>query len=220
MGKVKIGVLGDFTGKVGHVVGRMWKGRNVMAAIPASYNDKNSLSQRMVRARFKTLAQMVGNMYGAIEMGFAGKAKQMKFTEGNAFMRINWGAVSVSSPDDVTVNFPSLLLSVGSLTPVGAAGTVNWGAGTHLTVKFDLTETAGMPRTDDADEVYAVLYSPDLKQTIVSNPAYRVDTNMEVEVPAGWNGMDVHLWLMTIGHGTETNGLVSNSQYVGHGEIQ
>ena len=51
MGKIKRGILGGVSGKVGSVVGASWKGVDYLRGLPASYTDAKSepqIAQRFV----------------------------------------------------------------------------------------------------------------------------------------------------------------------------
>ena len=215
---MKQGPWGPMTGRVGNLVGRMWKGRNVMAIRPASVADPKSMRQQMVRARFGTLAELASKMYVAVVTGMKMRATQMSITQSNAFIRENWEAVSVSSPSDVVVNYSQIKLSEGSLYPV-TFGRADYGSGEHLVVEVPFTGNSGRTGADDADEVYIYAYVAALNEGILSAASFRTAGTVVIEVPTGWNGMDVNLWGFAVGRGASTNGKVSDSYYIGHGEI-
>ena len=53
MGKIKQGILGGFSGKVGTVVGSYWNGIFYMKGLPQSYKKGRSSSQKMQQGYFK-----------------------------------------------------------------------------------------------------------------------------------------------------------------------
>jgi hypothetical protein len=58
MGKIKQGILGGFSGKVGTVVGSYWNGIFYMKGLPQSYKKGRSSSQKMQQGYFKELVTL------------------------------------------------------------------------------------------------------------------------------------------------------------------
>ena len=58
MGKIKQGILGGFSGKVGTVVGSYWNGIFYMKALPQSYKKSRSGNQKMQQGYFKELVTL------------------------------------------------------------------------------------------------------------------------------------------------------------------
>lgn len=219
MAKIKSSSLGKFNGKVGNVVAYSVYGKNIVRIYTDQVGNPRTMKQQMIRARFAELGKLGSDMLSAVRMGFAYRAKQRKNTPLNNFVSGNWEAVSVSSPDDVVVNYSELKLAAGPLTGV-TFGRADYGSGEHLVVEVPFAGNSGMPGTDDADEVYIYAFVPDLGAGMLSAASFRTAGTVNIEVPTGWNGMNVHLWGFAVGRGTATAGSVSDSTYIGHGEIQ
>ena len=219
MAKINSSSLGSFNGKVGNVVAYTVHGKNIVRIYTDQVSNPRTVKQQLIRARFTELVKLGSDMLSAVRIGYAYRAKQRKNTPLNNFMTGNWEAVSASSPDDVTVNYSELTLAVGPLTGV-AFGSADWGADEHLCISAPFNGNSGMPGADDADEVYIFAYVPELGQGLMSAASFRTAGSVTLEVPAGWNGMTAHLWGFAVGCGDTTGGLVSDSSYIGHGEIQ
>ena len=219
MAKINSSSLGSFNGKVGNVVAYTVHGKNIVRIYTDQVSNPRTVKQQLIRARFTELVKLGSDMLSAVRIGYAYRAKQRKNTPLNNFMTGNWEAVSASSPDDVTVNYSELQVARGPLTGV-VFGTVDWGSGEHLTVEVSFDGNADAPRTDPSDETYVFAYVPDLGQGMLSAAAMRSGDAVSLTVPASWNGMTAHLWGFTVGMGQATYGKVSESVYIGHGEIQ
>lgn len=217
MGKIKAGIDSNMVGKVGPHVYRMWKGRNVAAILPASVHNPNTNKQQIVRTRFKKIIELAHQMYDGIFLGMSQRAQQNRFTESNYFMRVNWSAVSASSPEDITVNYPDIKVAEGSIKNV-TFGTTDWGSQEHLTIAVEFNGNIGSDADED-DDVYIMAYVPMLGEAVLSTPSSRDTEEVSVAVPAGWSGMTAHLYGFCVGQGKSTTGKVSNSAYIGHGEI-
>lgn len=218
MGKIKAGIDSSMIGKVGPHVYRMWKGRNVAAILPASVHNPNTNKQKLVRVRFKAAVQTASDMFSAIRLGLAQRAKQYRFTESNYFVRVNWDAISASSPDDVTVDYSEITIAEGSIKKVTAT-TIDWGTTEHLTIAANFTDNTG-DNADANDDVYMFAYVPELNEGITSTASTRSTGSVSIAAPASWNGMSAHVWLFCVGQGTATFGKDSDSSYAGHDEIQ
>ena len=55
MSTYHLGPLGDFSGKIGNVVGSTWRGKAVMRSVPSSITKAPSASQQRQRDKFKTV---------------------------------------------------------------------------------------------------------------------------------------------------------------------
>jgi hypothetical protein len=122
MGKIKQGILGGFSGKVGPVIGTSWKGKAVMRAIALSHNDANSVAQQQQRLKFKLLIQFLAEVNGFIERGFRNRAVGM--TAPNAAMRLNLdGAISGDWPN-YKVAYDKVMVSNGVIDLI-RSGVIN-----------------------------------------------------------------------------------------------
>ena len=219
MGKIKSSSLGSFIGKIGNVVTYITRGKNFVRIYTDTVANPRTNKQKLVRARFAALTKLGGDFLSAIELGYSYRAKQRRNFPLNNFFTANWDAVSASSPDDVTIDFSSLQVAVGSLGEV-AFGNVDWGAQEHLTIAAEFTDNTGAPRTDANDEVYIFAYVPELGQGLLSSASTRSTGSVSIVAPAAWNGMTAHLWGFAVGMGEKNNGHPSDSVYIGQGEVQ
>ena len=218
MAKIKSSSLGLFSGKIGNVVTYITRGKNIVRIYTDTVANPNTNKQQLVRARFAALGKLSSDFLGAIDLGFAYRAKQRRNFPANNFMMANWEAVSASSADDVTVDYASMKLAAGPLSEV-EFGTPDWGAQEHLTIAVPFTDNTGAPRTDANDEVYIFAYVPELGQGVLSTASTRSTASVSITVPTSWNGMTAHLWGFTVGQGSATAGTVSDSVYIGNGEV-
>ena len=216
MGKVQQGILDGFIGKVGTVVGAFWKGKPVMRAYKRQIHDLNSEAQQLVRTRFGAINALSGQFITAIRLGFNEVAQRERATEGNIFVHLNWNRVHSDTPGSATIDYEDLVVAQGNLPEVqfGAATFTN-----PLEVDVAINDDATIIGSDPADEAYVFVYSPQAKAGILSQPVLRVEESAEIRVPAYWNGHRVHLYGFAIGGGTDNQGLISNSRYLGSGTI-
>ena len=220
MSKNMKGYMGDQIGKLGPAVGRRWKGRMVMASYQGHVRNPRTEEQQLVRARFGRLVKMSKVFARAAKLGLNAAADTLQITEHNVFIKNNWPNVTAVTPSEVTVNYSSLTIADGDL-PAASFGAVDYGTGQHLQISVAMEGGSDQYGADDNDDVYLFAYCPDLEQGAMSQPAKRSADKVQVNVPAAWDGMTVHVYAFAIGVKNGLNGgKSSTSNYCGSGEVE
>ena len=218
MAKVNWGILDGFIGKVGTVVGSFWKGKAVMRAYKRQVRDRNSEAQQIARIRFAAIGRLSGAFLPAIRVGFQAVARRQQMTEGDIFVRENWGHVHGDISGGATVDYEDFVVAQGHLPEVqfGNATFEN-----PLQVDVPINDSASVIGSHRDDIVYVFVYSPEACAGILSDTGVRVDEEVSIHVPAYWNGHRVHVW--GFAKGADANdlnpGVLSNSRYLGSGTI-
>ena len=91
MAKLEQGILGPFRGKVGTVVGYLWKGRHVVRAYRREINYPNTEQQQAEREWFVGMVRFAATARQALLLGLREMAAREQMTEGNVFVRMNKG---------------------------------------------------------------------------------------------------------------------------------
>jgi len=91
MAKLEQGILGPFRGKVGTVVGYLWRGKHVVRAYRKEINYPNTESQQAEREWFVGMVRFAATARQALLLGLRERAARDVMTEGNAFVRMNKG---------------------------------------------------------------------------------------------------------------------------------
>ena len=89
MAKLDQGILGPFRGKVGTVVGYLWRGKPVVRAYRREINYPNTERQQAERDWFVSMVRFAATARQALLLGLRERAAQWQMTEGNAFVRMN-----------------------------------------------------------------------------------------------------------------------------------
>ena len=89
MAKLEQGILGPFRGKVGTVVGYLWRGRHVVRAYRREVNYPNTDRQQAERAWFVEMVRFAATARQALLLGLRERAAAWQMTEGNAFVKMN-----------------------------------------------------------------------------------------------------------------------------------
>ena len=220
MGKMKMGILGDFRNKIGTVVGQRWRaGQYTTRAYVKDVRNPNTAKQQLWRARFKTLGRLAAEFQVACETGFRPLLSSKPTTAVAEFVKRNSGAVHANTVDSVTIDYADLVVAAGGLVNV-RFGTPQFDTPQQVDVSFADNMGSGIYTSLD-DLVYLFVYCPDAKCGILSEPVQRSERRVSCDVPAYWNGMKVHVYGFTVGadHDKKYTGRVSPSTYIGTGNI-
>jgi len=89
MAKLEQGILGPFRGKVGTVVGYLWRGRHVVRGYRREINYPNTENQQAERDWFVSMVRFAATAQQALLLGLRERAARDQMTEGNAFVKMN-----------------------------------------------------------------------------------------------------------------------------------
>lgn len=218
MGQLRGNLFGGFTGKMGVMYARYVHGVNLSAAMPQKRGTaKATAQQKDLWERFAALGVMASAFLSTIRLGLKVVAKTIGplVSEFDAFVKINKDAVHVMG-GVAEIEYGALQIAKGHLPMVGFSA-ANFDEPLRVSVAF--TPNSDTPGADADDDVYAVIYEPVSQQTVMSAPVKRSSAAIEVRVPSTWAGMTVHCYGFAIGNGRENKGVISNSQYIGTGNI-
>lgn len=219
MALYKNGILGAYRNKVGTVVGRIWRGKDVVAAMPKSMHNPNTDPQKKIRSRFAVIGRLAASLLNALNIGLHNIYMKRQSTAIGEFVRLNWDAVTAAG-DTITTDYSSIKVAKGNLVGV-MFGTADFDTPQQVEVSFESNEEADGTSLDD--KVYLLVYCPDVDAAILSAPVKRSANSVSLMVPAYWGGQTVHLWGFTKGDGMtnmgDNRGKISNSTYIGSGNI-
>lgn len=209
------------SGKFGSLVGS--KGRNGKVFLRAKAAKKDRVPterQAIVQSRFKAAGSFANAAKTALRVGLKKKAKQLKCSIYNAFVKLNWDNFRSNNPDSVTINYPELIISMGDVPPVtfGSPDTSE-----PLTVQLTFQGAADQIGADATDQVYVYVHCPDAKEGILSDPVSRSAASVTVPVPSTWNGMGVRVFGFVVGGENNTYygvGTPSNTIWIGNATIE
>ena len=223
MAKLEQGILGPFRGKVGTVVGFLWRGRHVVRAYRKEINYPNTENQQVERAWFVSMVRFAATARQALLLGLRERAARDQMTEGNAFVKMNKSAFKreriekiesidfIDSIDSIepieSIDYQRIIISEGPAAPVRFTSAEVDGSGV-LRVAFE--RNGGMSRAKGGDRVYLYLYNIDTREGLLSHPAERRSGGLAVQLPDGWTEGNVRLW----GFVVDKEGRASGSAYV------
>ncbi len=207
MGKIKQGILGGFSGKVGTVIGASWKGISYMRSIPQKIKNPRTDGQMSQRTKFAIALNFLKPMTGFLRTGY--KLYTHKQTAINAAMsHVIANAIDGAYPDYL-LDFTKVLVSRGALTPP-ANGRVVPEIGF---IAFTWDDNSGTGSAKPTDKALAVVYNPSRGEAIYDTAgSERMAGSHQIPVPADWTGDAVEIYLGFI---SEDGKEVSNSVHLG-----
>ena len=208
MGKINLGILGSFSGKVGNVVGGKWKGISYMRAKATSVSNPRTDGQMSQRSKFALVLAILKPITGFIRVGYKKYAiKQTAFNAAMSYILNN--AVTGSSSADYSVDLAKVLVSRGNLT--GAANAKVTSAGGVVTLTWD--DNSGSGTATQTDKALIVVLNPTRVESVFDTAGnQRVAGTEDIPVPADWVGESVEVFLGFI---TADGKDVANSVYLG-----
>lgn len=211
MGTSKKGILGNFYGKVGTVIGSKWKGIKYMRSLPDPSSKPPSQRQLDQRGKFRQGSSFLQPLGPVIRVGFRNQQKNQTPTNA-ALSDLLVNAMSGTAPDFM-VNYERLKIAKGVLTgPRKAHAELN-----EELIEFTWDDNTGEGDAEDNDQVLLAAIS-DTAWPLYSVGQFTRDAGSgSLTVPEGVSGSIFHCYLAFAGTGDRNQ--VSNSIYLGEVEI-
>jgi hypothetical protein len=192
MGKYGKGILGDFAGKVGTVIGSSWRGVSYMRSLSVFKKTRTpSEKQLEQQMRFGLMTRFLSPVKPLLEIGFKNYAKQQTGYNGALSYNIK-NAISGVYPA-LEVDYAMIMFSRGDLPGAEAASADSSAA---ATVTFNWTDNTGRGKAKDTDQLMVLVHCPDLQESLASiELAGRSAATADVVLPSHFSGQEVHLWI-------------------------
>ena len=208
MGTIKKGILGGFSGKVGTVIGGIWKGIEYMRSIPASVSNPNTPAQQEHRAKFAAVVKFLKPLTPFLRIGFKNAA--VKMSAFNAAVSANFKNAITGTFPVFDIDYTKVLLSKGNLpgalNPVGVAGIAG-------AVDFTWDDNTWETNALADDLAILIVYNPTKEAAVsVIGAITRAIGSQTITLPNSYTSDEVQCYIAF----TNANGsVISNSQFVG-----
>jgi len=145
MGRIKKGILGGFSGKVGTVVGANWKSISYIRSLAQNVKNPRTIGQRKQRSKFSIVVALLKQLNVILRIGWKDFAKnQSPFNAATKHTLDN--AITGTYPNFV-IDYKKILISRGNLTPFFTPLTAGVGGKIKLTW-LDNNNVGTASRTD------------------------------------------------------------------------
>lgn len=207
MGKIHVGILGGFQGKVGTVIGSRWRGEDIIRAKPGKRPDRPTDQQKIQRLKFKAVSEFLNPLRGILSTYF-GSESGVKSRYNLATSYHLTDAVEVT--DEVAeILYPRVMVSKGTLS--GFQNPVTSLAGTDVTLQWEDNSMSNNARAEDG--VNLVFYSAARQEYYVyENVVAREALTATVSLSGNLAGTSVEAYAFLY---SATAKLAANSVYLG-----
>ena len=180
----------------------MWNGKWCVRAHQPVVHNPRTEAQEAHRSMFKQEVQLAARMRWAVTTALRDAGRMAGMTSYNLFVSLNQSAFGYAE-GRLTVDYPTLRLSVGEVAPTGQAE-ATLGEGNVLDVRFRAGDGNGL------DHVYLYVYAPEAGRGTMAAPVYRRQRHVELLLPDEYAGCELHAYLMV----KKADGRWSESVYV------
>lgn len=190
MAKIKLGILGGFSGKVGTVIGSSWNSISYMRALTKSYKDPETEGQMCQRGKFATTVNFLKKITPYLRIGYRERpAGQSTYSAAMSYV-LSYAVDGCG--DDAQVNFTRALVSRGNLTmTMDATASVADG-----TVTYTWTDNSGNGNAEATDVAMLLAYNKDKEEAVYNTVAgTRADGEATLTLPAAWDGDALAVYL-------------------------
>ena len=213
MAKLEQGILGPFRGKVGTVVGYLWRGKHVVRGYRREINYPNTENQQLERDWFVSMVCFAATARQALLLGLRERADRDQMTEGNAFVKMNkrcFGRahvpVAACGLEGDSCDYQHLTLSSGPVAPLPGAA---WRMDERQVLTASWERRTPLPRCKSSDSVHLYIYNARTREGLLAASARRSDGTLTVALPDHWNQGDLHCYLFA----TDAQGHASPTAY-------
>lgn len=216
MARIKKGILGGVSGKVGNVVGGNWKGVDYLRSLPTEVRNANTVLQKSQREKFRVLIGFLQPMKQLIRIGF--KPATGRLTAFNAATSYNYyHALAGDYETGFEIAYSEARLAIGELVTITGLTAESTEA---AMLSLGWTNNSAAAGAASTDILYVAVYNPLKNHAVVRiNAAERTDGSASIELPSNYSGDTVHVYTGFIAAevliGTATRERVGESVYAG-----
>ena len=206
MAKIAMGILGGFSGKVGTVVGSIWKGIATIRAYVANVTNPKTPAQLDQRAQFSLIGGFLRPLTSFLRIGFKSMANKM--TAYNAAMSYNLDNAIMGLYPDYAIDYSMVKVSRGNLPGAYNAGTTST---VPAEIDFTWEDNSWDAGAVAEDKAMLVVYNPSkgLSVSVIGGNARDAGSQL-ITLPTVFSGDEVQCYL------SFANGSVcSDSQFLG-----
>lgn len=216
------GFMGPVIGRLGPMVGYLWRGRPVFRAYVPHIRYPNTPGQQAEREWFVSMVRFAAEARPALLLGMRELAVRERMTEGNTFVKRNKQHFHLSSsspklgvgdpkgggvcPSPI-IDYPRLALSAGPVAPVTPTS-ADIAADGILTVIFN--KNSAMQRSKSMDSVHLYVYDATERRGLLAAAVHRCAGRVALRLPNAWQHHELHCYLFA----TDLHALASPTSYI------
>lgn len=202
------GFMGPVIGRLGPMVGYLWRGRPVFRAYVPHIRYPNTPGQQAEREWFVSMVRFAAEARPALLLGMRELAVRERMTEGNTFVKRNKQHFRRQAAGDAPLaDYSRLALSAGPVAPVTPTS-ADIAADGILTVIFN--KNSAMHRAKGIDSVHLYVYDATERRGLLAAAVHRCAGRVALRLPNAWQHHDLHCYLFA----TDLHALASPTTYI------
>ena len=206
MGKYEVGVLGNFDGKIGTVVGARWKGIEYMRHKGRKSTKPFTKAQLEQQAKFALVTKFVHKLSKVLMTCYSDSTKLTGIN--HAFTDIYKNALTGVYPS-FNLDYSKVLIGKGELHCGNSPAAQAAGSGI---VKFTWTDNSDGNMANTDDKSVLVVYCPELEECIYTLNGAERSTGAATLNVINFTGKDVETWISFI---TADGNIAATSKFTG-----
>ena len=212
MGKIRKGILGGFSGKVGTVVGASWKGIAYMRSLPQKVRNPRTVGQRSQRSKFSLALALLQPMTAFLRVGW--KLYTHRQSAINAAMSYTLANAITGTYPNYEIDASKVLVSRGALTPAEVTAEHESGGTNESFITFKWADNSGTGSAKATDKALIAAVARGASEMVITEIAQTPRTIEEcsISIPEQWQGNEYDVYFGWI---SEDGKEVSNSVYLG-----
>ncbi len=207
MGTLLNGINGPFKGRVGDVVGYMWKKKAVIRSLPGKMKKPLSPLQIQQHAKFALMNHFMNRAKSLLNITYGHLVENM--TGFNKAFSYNVKNAIAGNHPDLKIDYSRVLLGRGDLTNVSTAGAKSSSEGM---LEFSWTDNSGTGSAKSTDQVFAAIYSEEKNTCIYGLNIASRDAGKTAIVITRLKGKEVQAY---IGFMSEDGKDATDTSYLG-----
>ena len=208
MGRLKNGINGPFSGKIGTVVGASCRGVDYARSLPRKSGKPATPAQQKQRDKFGLIMGWLKPLLELINIGYqilAGDKTPM-----NRAVSYHLTEAVIENNGELEIDFKNAVFSRGELI-------VSWVleflclASKIIHIKWENVAESSFNKAND--KASFIVYNPAKEQFVTfQHVALRADLKTSLQMPADFENDSVHCWMSYV---NEAGDMVSTSSYLG-----
>lgn len=210
MARIKKGILGGVSGRLGNVIGGSWKGVDYLRSLPSGGRKDATAAQMQVRQSFRMAVTFLKPFTEVVRIGFAPQTAQK--TAFNAAVSLFIKNAITGTYPDLEVDYSQVRLSQGTL-PIPETFTLASSSAGQIGLTW--TPLGGQP----SDKLVVAAWCAETGEGFYHlTAAERQDGTAQLGIPTYLSGKLFHVYAFFVSAyplGSGKTGSISNSVYAG-----
>jgi hypothetical protein len=189
MGRIKKGILGGFSGKIGTVVGANWKQIAYMRSLPQKVKNPRTEAQLRQRSKIALVVNLLKPLNPLLRIGWKHHTgRQSAFNAATSYALAN--AITGTFPN-FAIDYKKVLVSRGNLPPIVDC------TGTPSTSKVEVTwgNNSNDGTAQTTDKLHIVVLNPAKETAIILEGEKRSKGTQSITIPTTWKNDKAHIYL-------------------------